>query len=154
MNTLSNIIIFSLNELRCAVSLDAVERVVRMVEITPLPGAMPPLEGIINVQGHVVPVVDLRDRFGFAPQPVKPADQLMIVRWKERALALRVDTVCEVSSFDNASQTTSDDILPHLPFLAGVVKTADGLILIHDLDQLLSEQDYRSVQHQLEEQER
>nr|WP_320114026.1 chemotaxis protein CheW [uncultured Desulfuromonas sp.] len=152
MNRTSNIIIFTLDELDCAIALEAVEQVVRMVEITPLPEAPALVQGIINVQGAVVPVVDLRQRFGMDQRPITLTDQLIIVRWAERVLALKIDSVREVCLCPEETLTSSDAIFPHLPFLDGVVTSADGLILIHDLDQLLSESDYQII-HGLREKE-
>ena len=57
------IVVFALDEPRYALPLSAVERVVRAVEITPLPKAPEIVLGVINMQGQVVPAVDIRKRF-------------------------------------------------------------------------------------------
>lgn len=145
------IIVFTLAQLRCGIRLDAVERVVRMVEITPLPGLLALVLGVVNVQGRVMPVLDLRQRFGMEQRPLELSDQLIITYWAGRHLALSVDNVTEVRDCPEQYQITADTILPHLPFLAGVVKSADGLILIHDLDQLISDQDFRIIQELVEQ---
>jgi len=57
----SNIVLFSLDEPRYALYLSAVERVIHSVEITPLPKAPDKVLGVINIQGEVIPVIDITD---------------------------------------------------------------------------------------------
>lgn len=63
MVTANPVVVLMLDDIRYAVALTSVERVVRAVEITPLPNAPDIVLGVINVQGRVVPVVDIRKRF-------------------------------------------------------------------------------------------
>ncbi|MDY0191715.1 MAG: chemotaxis protein CheW [Desulfuromonas sp.] len=146
MNFTSKLIVFALGQLQCGIALEAVERVVRVVEITPLPGVLPMLLGVVNVQGQVVPVVDISQRFGFTLRPVTLSDQLLITKWNGRILALKVDTVCEVCDCPDNSHFSAESIMPNLPFIKGVVKSANGLILIQDLNQLVSAQEYGIIQ--------
>ena len=60
------ILVFALDEPRYALPLSAVERVVRAVEITPLPNAPAIIQGAINVQGAIIPVVNIRESFSLA----------------------------------------------------------------------------------------
>jgi len=138
MGDISKIIVFTLEDIRCGLALDAVERVVRVVEITSLPGELPMLLGVINVQGEVVPVLDICQRFGLALRPIQLSDQLIITRVGVRTLALKVADVCEVRDYRKSELTSAAAIYPHLSFITGVVKASDGLIIIQDLNQLLS----------------
>lgn len=138
MDKIQKIIVFTLNEQRCGIALATVERVVQMVEITPLPGAPAFVSGVINVQGAIVPVVDLRLRFGLPTRPVELDDQLIITRCAGRSMALTADTTLGVCDCRQEAVTDMDAILPGLPFLSGIAKLPDGLLLIHDLEQFLS----------------
>lgn len=109
-----------------------------MVEITPLPTGPDFIHGVINVQGNILPVLDLRCRFGLPERPVRLSDQLIILRCATRGFALAVDTVCDVRDCTEQMQTEGVDIIPDLPFLAAVVKLPDGLILLQDPELLLS----------------
>lgn len=137
MDKIQKIIVFTLDGQRCGIALAAVERVVRMVEITPLPGVPAFVSGVINVQGEIVPVVDLRLRFGLPTRPVELDDQLIITRCAGRSMALTVDTAQGVCDCRQEAVTEAGDILPDLPFLSGIAKLPDGLLLIHDLEQFL-----------------
>jgi len=132
------IVIFSLDEQRYGIPLGVVERVVRTVEITPLAGGPGFIHGVINVQGKILPVLDLRRRFGLPERPVELSDQLIIIRSAARSFALMTDTACEVRECTERMQTAAAEILPDLPFLAGVIKLPDGLILLQDPEILLS----------------
>jgi len=138
MDERHRIIVFTLDRQRYGIALAAVDRVVRLVEITPLPGAPPFVRGVINVQGTIVPVVDLRLRFGLPARPVELSDQLIIARAAGRSLALTADTAQGVCDCRQEVVTGAAAILPELPFLSGIARLPDGLILIHDLEQLLS----------------
>lgn len=132
------VVVFTLEEQRYGIPLAAVERVVRMVEITPLPAAPEFIRGVINVQGVIMPVLDLRRRFGLPARPVEISDQLIIIRCPQRSFALMTESACEVRECPPQMLTTAEKIFPHLPFLSGVGKLPDGLILLSDPEVLLS----------------
>ena len=69
MGKLDQIVIFTLNEQRYGIPLGVVEMVVRMVAITPLSGGPEFIDGVINVHGKIIPVLNLRCRFGLPGRP-------------------------------------------------------------------------------------
>lgn len=123
---------------RYALRLEEVERVLRMVEITPLPEAPPAVLGLINVQGRVMSVLDLRACFDLPQRQVEPEDVLVIVRTAGGLMALAADGVDGVSEGPEQATVAAGEILPAPAHLEGVVKLEDGLVLICDLDQLLA----------------
>jgi purine-binding chemotaxis protein CheW len=139
------VVVFTLGMQRYGVPLTAVERVVRMVEVIPLPDAPPFIRGVINVQGVIMPVIDLRRRFGLPERAVQLHDQLVIARCAKRSFALMADMVSDVYNCPEQTLTPVNDIVPGLPVLVGVAKLPDGMILIHDLDKLLSPQDENTL---------
>ncbi len=132
------LVVFTLDEQRYAVPLSAVERVVRMVEITPIPQTPEIVLGLINVREWVIPVINVRRRFGLPEREPQLSDQLLIARTPKRALALVVDAVSEVITPSGQEVVTAEAILAHVDYVTGVVKRPDGLILIHDLDTFLA----------------
>lgn len=139
------IVVFTIEALRYGIPLAAVDRVVRMVEITPLPAGPEFIHGVINVQGEIMPVLNLRRRFGLPEQPLELSDQLIITRFAGRCYALVADTVSEVHLFQVREVAEAAAILPGLPFLSGVAKLPDGMILIHDPEKLLSPRELLKV---------
>jgi purine-binding chemotaxis protein CheW len=134
----TQLVVFFLDEQRYALQLNSVERVVLVVEITPLPKAPTIVRGIINVAGTLTPVLDIRSRFNLPGRDISLSDQLIIARTAKRQVALVVDAVGEVMELPAEEQIEAGAILPGLDYLAGVVKLADGLIFIHQLDSFLS----------------
>jgi purine-binding chemotaxis protein CheW len=115
-----------------------VERVVRVVEVTPLPQAPDIVLGVVNVQGRVIPVVNPRRRFRLPERDIALTDQLVIAHTTRRPVALVVDAVTGVLEYSGREAVGARDIVPGMEYVEGVVKLADGLVLIHDLDRFLS----------------
>ena len=137
-NTQSRVAVFTLGDQRYALPLSTVERVVRVVEVTPLPQAPDIVLGVVNVQGRVVPVVNLRRRFRLPERAIALTDQLVIAHTTRRPVALVVDAVTGVLEYSAREAVGARDIVPGMEYVEGVVKLADGLVLIHDLDRFLS----------------
>jgi purine-binding chemotaxis protein CheW len=138
MNRADQVILFSLEGQRYGVPLAAVAQVVRMVAITPLPAGPDFIQGVINVAGEIMPVVNLRQRFGLTERAVELGDQLIIIRSCGRSFALMTDLACTVAACTEQVRTGAEDIISGLPFLAGVARLPDGLILLQDPQLLLS----------------
>jgi purine-binding chemotaxis protein CheW len=131
-------VVFTLDDQRYAVSLSVVERIVRVVEITPVPHTPEIVLGVINVQGWIIPVIDIRKRFHLPARELRLSDQMLIAHTSKRRVALVIDTVTEAVALSAHEVVTREMILAQLDYLTGVVKRPDGLILIHDLDRFLS----------------
>ena len=132
------LIIFTLDDQRYALPLPAADRVLRMVAITPLPKAPDIILGVVNFQGQVIPVINVRRRFCLPAREIALTDQLLVAHTARRPVALVVDAVLDVIACAAQSLIAVGDIVPKLEYVAGVVKQTDGLILIHDLDKFLS----------------
>lgn len=130
--------LFALDDRRYGLPLSVVERVVRMVDVTPLPQAPEIVLGVVNVQGRVVPVLNLRRRFRLPERDLALTDQLVIARTARRRVALAVDATAGVLEYSARQAVGARDIVPGIEYVEGVVKLADGLVLIHDLDEFLS----------------
>jgi len=114
-----------------------VERVVRAAAITPLPKAPEVVLGVLDLQGQVIPVVNLRRRFQLPERALRATDQFVIARARLVTVALAVDGVESVLEESARELVAPDDILSGTGFLEGVTRTGDGLVLIHDLATLL-----------------
>lgn len=138
MNDSDFLVVFTLDDQRYALSLSATDRVVRMVAITALPNAPAIVLGVVNFQGRVIPVIDVRRRFGLPEHKIGPGDRLIIAHTARRSVALVADAVLDVITDTAQHRIATEHILPGLEYVSGVIKLADGLILIHDLEQFLS----------------
>ncbi len=94
--TLVQLLVFTIQGQSCAVALSSVIRVLRAVEITPLPKAPESFLGLINVRGEVIPVLSLRKQFRFPERPLELDDRLILAQMRRRRVALLADAIVGV----------------------------------------------------------
>ena len=132
------LVVFLIDGQNYAVCLPAVERVVRAVEIIPLPKAPEIVLGVINAQGRIIPVIDVRRLFRLPACEIRPDDRFIIANTSRRLVALVVDAVAGVCELTDRQMVSVKRSLPFAEYLKGVAKLEDDLALIYDLDQFLS----------------
>jgi purine-binding chemotaxis protein CheW len=150
MNKSNQLVIFALDDQRYALHLSAVVRVVRVVEITPLPKAPEIVTGMVNVQGQIIPVFNIRKRFRLPERAINLSDQLIIANTSKQPVALIADAVSGVFELSEKEVITSEKILSRMEYVEGVVKLEDGMILIHDIDGFLSVEEEKTLDKALE----
>jgi len=134
----SQLVVFVVERQRYALALAEVERALPMAAATPLPAAPPIVTGVLSLHGTPLPVVDLRRRLELVPRAPRPEDHLLVVHTPRRTLALCVDEVQGVLEVPAERITASTAVVPGIGQVAGIVALPDGLLLVHDLDALLS----------------
>lgn len=135
---MDELVVFKLDEMKYALPLKSVIRVIHAVEITGLPKAPQIVSGIINVQGQIIPVIDVRKRFGQDSREMVPGDQLILADTGKRQVALWVDSVAGTQQIGDWQQVDTKETMPFAEYIRGVVKIEDELILIYDLEQFLN----------------
>lgn len=135
---MEQLVVFTLDEQGYALPLETVVRVIHAVEITNLPKAPHIISGIINVKGQIIPVVDIRKRFGLTPRELIPDDQLIIADTGKRLVALLVGQVSGIQNITSRQQVDTKETMPFAEYIKGVVKIENELILIYDLEQFLN----------------
>jgi purine-binding chemotaxis protein CheW len=138
MSEIAQLVVFRLDERRYALPLAVVERVVRAVDVTPVPKAPPIVLGAIDVHGRVLPVLDIRRRFRMHEREIDPADWFLLAHTARRTVVLVVDESEGVVVRPQAEIVRSAQIVPGLEAFPGVLRLDDGLVLIHDLETFLS----------------
>lgn len=131
------IVLFKLDELTYGLHLSAVERVVNAVEITPLPMAPEIVMGVINFQGNIIPVMNLRKRFNLPLREIEPEDQLVIAHMQQRLVMLPVDTVSGIHELESYQLSDKEGVLAYTDYLSDIAKIDDDIVLIHDLEKFL-----------------
>jgi len=144
-------LVFKLDEQQYALRLESVERVVRAAAVTPLPKAPAIVLGILDLQGRIVPAINVRKRFRQPEREIRPEDHFIIARARSLTVALVVDETHGVVEEQNLEQIATDGILAGMEYVAGVTRTRDGLVLIHDLDTFLSRGEERVLLESLEQ---
>ncbi len=132
------LVIFNLDALQLALPLSVVERVIHVVEITPLPHAPEIVIGVINVHGRIIPVVNVRKRFRLLVRESRLHDQLIILQTSKIGVAIMVDAVGGVVERQDQEVIMADKILPHIEYVKGAIKLENNILFIHDIDTFLS----------------
>lgn len=133
------VVVFEVGGQRYALRSSDVRELVRAVTIVPLPKAPAIVEGIINVRGVVMPVLDLRTRFRFPAKPAAHTDHLIVAWAGPRLVALRVDRALDLARLEAGDVEDAKAVVPGADYVAGVAKLPEGLVLIHDLRTFLSQ---------------
>ena len=110
---------------------------VRAVAITPLPNAPALIEGVVNVRGRILPVLDVRARFRLPARPLDPSDHFIVAEAGGRGVILRVDRATHLAVVAAAAAAPPSD--PGALYGAGVATLDDGMVLVHDVGAFLSE---------------
>jgi purine-binding chemotaxis protein CheW len=149
----NQILLFTLDEPRYALRLSAVERVIQAVEITPLPKAPKDVLGVINVQGQIISVIDIRPRLGLPPRgDINLGDHFILVRTPRQRMVLVADTVTDVRRLTENEFVAAENALTTAQYIHGMVKLEEGLILFCDLDQFLDPDEEQKLEDALKEQ--
>jgi purine-binding chemotaxis protein CheW len=145
MKAMLSLLLFELDRLRLGIALAAVERVEHACEVTPLPGAPAAVLGVINLQGRVATVIDLRRRLGLPQRPLHPADAFVILQLPQHTFAIPVDDVEGVAEVAQENLVPGVTLIDGLAAVEGLVKTPGGLLLIDDPQQFLDIEDMRAL---------
>jgi len=130
--------------------LEQVDRVVPALAYTELPRAPEIVQGVIDVAGSIVPVIDFRKRFGLEQKAISIDDQLILAHNKKRPFALFCNQalgIKEVEELPNHSIVLVGEQL-----VKGVARLADGLVLIHDLNLFLTQNEDNTLDEALRHQ--
>lgn len=134
-----SLLVFEIDGHRYGVETSRVREIVRAVWPARLPSAPAVIAGIINVRGAVVPLVDLRARFGFAPRPLSPSEVFVLVPSQARLLAFRADRVLAIERVARARIAPMTSTVPRAAYAAGTAVLPDGVLLLCDIELFLDE---------------
>jgi purine-binding chemotaxis protein CheW len=134
--------VFNLGDEKYGVDISQVREIIRPTQITRIPNAPDFVEGVINLRGQITTIINLRKRFGMEPKEIDNDTRIIVVEYDNAVIGMMVDTVNEVKYL------STDDIeaLPSIitareeaKFLKGVGKLPDSLLILIDLNKVLSE---------------
>ena len=140
---LLQLVSFKLGEEEFAVDILLVQGINRMAEITLVPKAPAFVEGVINLRGKIIPVVNLRARFGLAGAGSNAEARIVVVNVENRVLGLLVDSVSEVLRLPAHTIEPPPSFVAGIgtDYIKGVGRIADRLLILLDLAKALARQD-------------
>jgi purine-binding chemotaxis protein CheW len=143
-------LLFELSRETFGLWLSSVREVARAVSPVTLPGAPANILGVIRFRGSVLPVFDLRARFGKPTRAPLLSDRLIIAKVRKRLVALAVDHVEGITDIAEAQLDDGRYLPRDLAGVAGIAALADGLVVIRDLEAFLSQAEEAQLDHALE----
>ena len=121
------------------VDINWVHEIIRMQAVTRLPRTPEFIEGVINLRGRIIPVIDLRKRFGLPPREQTPDTRIMVVEMAGVTVGMIVDAVSEVVRLPAESIEPPPPMMHGIDtaYLEGVGKWEDRLVILLNLDRVL-----------------
>ncbi len=144
MMSSEQLVVFQLGSEEYAVAIAQVKEIIRYGGATRLPNTPEHMEGIINLRGKVIPVVDLAKRFGLARTRTNDA-QALIVDAAGREVGMVVDEVSEVLRLEDTAIEQAQTVSHAAEFLRGIGKVGERLLIILDLDKLFSQEEHGAM---------
>jgi purine-binding chemotaxis protein CheW len=139
------VLVFEVEGQRYALPAADVQELVRAVRIVPLPRAPAVVEGIINLRGQVIPVLDVRARFRLPSRPLAHTDHFIVARAEQRLVALHVDRALDLVNLDTRDVQEARSVVPGVEYVSWVARLPQDLVLIHDLRTFLSQAEADSL---------
>ncbi len=135
------LVTFEVSDEEFAVDILSVQEINRMMELTRVPQSPPEVEGVINLRGRIIPVIDLRKRFGMTAAERTDANRIIVVEVHGRVIGFIVDRVHEVLRIDGGIVEPAPSMVCSIDseFIAGVGKLQDRLLILLDINKLFQD---------------
>lgn len=137
MNQEGQLVIFQLNDQQYALPIQQTQEIVKMTAITRVPNTRVYVEGIINLRGNVIPVINMNRRLNLPVSQYNDATRIIVVELKGQKLGIIVDNVTEVRRYAENEVEPPSVVGDDVDYLNGVVKKENNLWLLLNLEKVL-----------------
>jgi purine-binding chemotaxis protein CheW len=140
-------VVFELAQESFGVPIEAVEGIIKLQKITSMPNLPGYIEGVTNLRGSIVPVLDLRKRFSLPTGAETNDTRIVIVRMDVVSIGMIVDSVSEVLTIDDAVIESIPPLLSTVDtaFITGIANLGDRLVILLSLEAVLSSDENREM---------
>ena len=134
------VVSFALGSEEYGVDISQVQEIIRMVEITHVPRAPHFMEGVINLRGQLIPIIDLRTRFGMQRINATKSTRIVVTEIGSKRVGIVVDSVSEVINIPIENVEDAPEMIAGVgtEYIQGVGKIDDRLIIMLDLTMVMS----------------
>ncbi len=139
------LVVFNIGKELYGVGIESVHEIVKVPDITEVPDAPVFLQGVINLRGKIVPVVDLRKRMNLEGKEKTKSSRVLITENDGRLIGLLVDAVSEVLKVPPEAVEAPPDMISSVgvQYITGVAKVEGSLIILLNLGKVLSVEDMK-----------
>ena len=147
MNKQNQVVSFRIGKELFGVYIQIVQEIVRVPEITPVPEMPPFVDGVINLRGKIVSVVDLGNKLRLESSGLSRTSRVLIVEIENKTVGLLVDAVTEIIRIPPESIEPTPDIATSVgaEYIIGVGKLPDKLIILLDLKNILRPEELKKL---------
>ncbi len=144
----NQLVVFDLADEHYGVDIGAVESIIKMQPITGVPHTPVFVEGVTNLRGAVLPVIDLRKRFGLPAREATKDTRIVVVEMNGETVGMVVDAVSEVLSVPDEDVEPPPSLVSTVEsvFIIGIAKSDERLVILVDLSQVLNVEEHASLQ--------
>lgn len=139
------IIVLTLDDKIYALDVHTIERVIPAVEILILPKAPEIITGVINYQGTVIPVINMRKLFHLNEREIRFTDKIILVNALNQQIAVYADEIDGFIDFNEQDLIKPEQIAPGIEFIKGIVKRNDDMIMVYDLNSFVELDKYKEL---------
>ena len=134
---------FRLGKEEFAVDILKIQEINRMVEITRVPKSPDSVEGVINLRGNIIPIIDLRKKFRLPSAENSSENRIVVIDINKKVVGFIVDAVSEVLRLPANTVEPPPPMLAGIDseYISGVGKLEDRLLILLDLDKILSQEE-------------
>ncbi len=139
---------FRIGDETYGVRISVVREIVRVPEITAVPNAPDHIEGVINLRGKIIPVMDLRKRFGIKNVEPNKKNRILVVELESKMVGLIVNSASEVLKIPPSDIEMPNTMFPEgeLSYVTGVGKLHGRLVILLDIGKLLERGELRRLE--------
>jgi purine-binding chemotaxis protein CheW len=141
------VIVFALGQEEYGVEVEKVRTIERMVPLTRVPKTPSFIKGVINLRGVVVPILDLRARFGLETKEYNDQTRIIIVSSEDIEVGMIVDSASDVLDIDTDAIENPPEIVGGIKskYLHGIAKVSERLLVLLNLEQVLDKQELQQI---------
>jgi purine-binding chemotaxis protein CheW len=145
---LFQLVSFTIGQEEFGLDIQCIQEINRMVDITRVPNAPEYVTGVINLRGKVIPIIDLRKRFGFPPKDSDKNTRIIVVELGGMVVGFVVDTVREVIRIPKNITEPPPAIVAGIgsEFITAVAKLENRLLILLDLERILREKEKQQLE--------
>lgn len=141
-------VVFRLNQEEYGVEITKIREITEYKKNTKVPNTPDFIDGIINLRGNIIPVIDLKRKFHLEQKEFDSSHRIIITQLLDKQVGFIVDDASQVLRIDEQNIDAAPDIILNVEqkFITGIGKVEEKIIIILDLEEILSEKEQTEFQ--------